>query len=108
MNLSTRRSAPITRGCGAKLSSAAHVNRLHRRAINYSRRLPARMDLRAIRPVLLSIDPDTLIASISVRTSFPKRPLENKANVACTLEAHRGLTAHEEVAPLAEVFGDDE
>ena len=105
MNLSTRHSAPITRGCGAELSSAAHVNRLHQRAINYSRHLLARI---AIRPVLLSIDPVTFIASIPLRTSFPTRALENKANVSRTLDTHRGLIAHQEPAPPPEVFSDDE
>lgn len=110
VNLSTRHSAPIACGCGSELSSAAHINRLDQTALNCvcHVHLLRHIDLRAIRPVLLAIDLDVFIASIPVRTSFRTMELQNKANVACNLETHRGLTAYEEAAPLGEAFGDDE
>ena len=107
MNLSIRFSAQITRGCG--LLSASHAHR-QGRALNYRchSHLLRHIDLRSLRPVLLSINLDAFIASIPVRTSFRTRNHQNQADAACTLETHRGLTAHEEAGPPGEVFGDDE
>ena len=107
MNLSTRHSAQITRGCG--LLSASHANR-QERALDFRCHSPflRHTDLLAIRRILRSIDLDTFTASIPVQKSTPAREHQNQANVASTLETHRGLTAHEKPAPPAEVFRDDE
>jgi hypothetical protein len=111
VDLSTWHSAPITRGCGSELASAAPTLRLRQgRASNYRCHSPLlrHIDLRAIRRVLLSIDLEAFTASIPVRTSIPAREHQDKANVASALETHRGLIAHEEPAPPSEVFSDDE
>jgi hypothetical protein len=111
VNLSTRHSPPITRGCGSELSSAAHIQQLRQgKALNCGghSHLLGHIDLRAIQRIPLSIDLDAFIASIPVRTSTPTRKHRNKANVASIRETHRGLTAQEEPAPPGEVFGDDE
>jgi hypothetical protein len=107
VNLSIRHSAQITRGCG--LLSASHAHRPGR-ALNYRchNHLLRHFDLRSLRSVLLSLDLDAFIALISGRTSFPMRQHQKQADAACTLETHRGLTAHEEADPPGEVFGDDE
>jgi hypothetical protein len=111
VDLSTRHSSQITRGCGPELLSAAHIHRLRKgRALNCGchSHLLRHIDLRAIPRILLSIDLEAFTASIPERTGTPTREHQNNANVASTLEIHGGLTAHEEPASPGEVFSDDE
>ena len=110
MDLSTRHSSPVTRGCRPELWSAAHTDLRQGIALHCGcqSHLLRRTDLRAIRQILLSIDLDAFTASIPVRTSIATREHQNKANVASALETHRGLTAHKEPEPPCEVLGDDE
>lgn len=107
MNLSIRHSAQMTRGC--RPLPAAHAHR-QGSALDFRFHSPLlrHIDLRATRRILLSIDLDAFTASIPVQKSTPAREHQSQANVASPLEMQRGLTAHEEPAPPAEVFRDDE
>jgi hypothetical protein len=57
---------------------------------------------------LLSFHLKAFTGSTLIETSRLMSGHQNKMKVAGTPGHHRGLTAHEEPAPLAEVIGDDE
>jgi len=81
-------------GCRLELSHSAQIHR-------QDKRIP-----RGAFRILLSNHLDAIIASTPVTSGTSGH--QDKRKVAGTPGIHRGLTAHEEPAPLAEVFADDE
>lgn len=95
VNSSTTHPALRSGGCRRALPQGAQIHRQDKRIFSG-----------AIR-ILPSKHLDAIIASTQVPTSGTSGH-QDKRKVAGTLGIHRGLTAHEEPAPLAEVFADDE
>jgi len=111
VDLSTIKRALRTGGCRLELPSGADVHPLDQgKALSYRcpNHLTRNIPLRAIRRTLLSIDVCASTALTPVLMSRTTSEHRIRRRVAGDLEILRGLTAHEEPAPLAEVFGDDE
>ena len=108
---STRHLVPRSGGCRRELLSGARVHRQNKRKVltcGFHSTSPGKILSVDIHRNSLSNDLNAFTAPTPVLTSGHQYQRQSDGKDAGPLEIHRGLTAHEEPTPLAEVFGDDE